>query len=33
MMRVSAKTTAYVEVKTNNIEALEYGVTVTRIIR
>jgi hypothetical protein len=33
MVRVSAKTTSYVEVKTNNIEALEYGVTVTRIIR
>lgn len=33
MIRVSAKTTAYVEVKTNSIEALEYGVSVTRIIR
>jgi hypothetical protein len=33
MIRVSGKTMAYVEVKTNNIEALEYGVSVTRIIR
>jgi hypothetical protein len=33
MIRVSAKTVAYVEVKTNNIEALEYGVSVTRITR